>query len=563
VVHLHEPYYHYLVPAALRGRGQLVVSSVQSNMPVNKKVYGPEVRTLLRYLGADPAAADGLADPPLHTPARRAMRAFLPGTQLYNDYPERPGHDYVSVLGLVLRSVHALDFLSEGQLEHVVTQADTPFQQLFQNLTVCGELRAGRGRLVVGGCGIAGSWLSTRRSGPRRHRTLTGLALDPSLPTIYHNARYAVRHKGQQEMFRALLRVLDTGERANVLLHCLAPVPPDNPEMTALAERHPGLVRLRLDSMSEDELIDWAAASDLCLFPSKFEMDTFLLAMGEAMACGAVPVATAQRGMAHFGHSFDLDEPSATGLALPRSFRIDDPLLTDAIETGLRTMLLMVRTEPQRIAALRARARAAARQFTWDRTARRLITIFAGCAAGPLPRPAPATLLACGWADLLTDAQLAGLGETAIRSARRTGDLALIGRLRPGEPPDLPDLFAAARARADLAACRRIAARAGQPRLAAALRDRAAADRTADGVLVRWAFAPAARAEAVLPRPEPGQPPDIVPLRRQPDGSFAGLLPGPHPGEIALLITLPDGREVWDQLTVQDVTSGSSAGMTV
>lgn len=566
-VHLHEPYYHYLVPAALRGRGQVVVSSVQSNMPVNKKVYGPEVRTLLRYLGADPAEAGGLADPPLDTHAQQAMRAFLPGTQLYNDYPERPGHDYVSVLGLVLRSVQALDFLSEGQLEHAVTQADTPFQQLFQDLTVCRELRARRERLVVGGCGIAGSWLRVRRSGARRHRTLTGLGLDPSLPTIYHNARYALQHKGQQEMFRALLRVLDAGEQANVLLHCLAPVPPDDPEMAALAGGHPGLVRLRLDSMSEDELIDWAAASDLCLFPSKFEMDTFLLAMGEAMACGAVPVATAQRGMSHFGHSFSLDEASATGLALPRSFRIDDPLLADAIETGLRTMLAMVRTEPERIAALRARAVAVARQFSWDRTAGRLIEIFAGCAAGSPPLPEPATLLACGWADLLTDTELADLGETAMSSARRAGDLTLIGRLRPCQAPALPDLFAAAQARVDLAACHRIAALAGDASLAAALADRAVAGRDGgrggDGVRVRWAFAPAARVEAVLPRPEPGQPPDIVPLRRQPDGSFTGRVPGPRSGEIALLITLPDGRAVWDQLTVQDVPSGTSARITV
>jgi len=87
-------------------------------------------------------------------------------------------------------------------------------------------------------------------------RTLTGLGLDPSLPTIYHNARYAVEHKGQQEMFRALLRLLGAGERANLLLHCLAPVPPRDGLVTALGERYPGLARVRMDSMSEEELID-------------------------------------------------------------------------------------------------------------------------------------------------------------------------------------------------------------------------------------------------------------------------------------------------------------------
>jgi len=552
VIHLHEPYYHYLVPAALRGRGLTVVSSVQGNMPVNKKVYGPEVRTLLSYLGADPAAADGLADPPLESPAQRAMRAFLPAALLYNDYPERRGHDYVSVLGLVLRSAHALDFLSQGQLEHAVTQSDTAFQPLFQELAVCKEIRAQRHRFVVGGCGIGESWLHVERSEERRRRTLTGLGLDPSLPTIYHNARYAVQHKGQREMFRALLRLLGAGERANLLLHCLAPVPPDDGLITALTERYPGLTRVRMNSMSEEELIDWATASDLCLFPSKFELDTFLLAMGEAMACGAVPVATAQRGMSHFGHAFDVDEPAATGLALPRSFRIDDPLLVDAIETGLRKMLHMVRAEPQRVAVLRDRAVAVTRQFTWNRAAERLIDIFAACAAGNPPPLEPAALLACGWADLLTDGQLADLREVALRRARMTGDLALGRRLCRGSPPELSEAFATARLRVDLATCCRIAAQSNNAGLAAALRGRASVSRETHGVRVRWAFAPAARVEAVVPHTEPGRPPEIVPLNAQPDGSFTGRVLGAPPGQIALLITLPNGRVAWDHVTVPD-----------
>ena len=59
-MHLHEPSYHYLIPAALRQAGLVTVSSVQTNLPATAKVYGPEVRTLLRHLGADPALADPL-----------------------------------------------------------------------------------------------------------------------------------------------------------------------------------------------------------------------------------------------------------------------------------------------------------------------------------------------------------------------------------------------------------------------------------------------------------------------------------------------------------------------
>lgn len=129
--------------------------------------------------------------------------------------------------------------------------------------------------------------------------------------------------------------------------------------------------------MTKAELIGWALASDLCLFPSKFEMDTFLIAMGEAMAAGAVPIATAQKGMRHFGHAFDLTDPCATGLALPRSFQINDPVLTEALCAGLRRMLHLMRTEPVRFQALRDRAITVARQFSWRQTADRFTEIFA------------------------------------------------------------------------------------------------------------------------------------------------------------------------------------------
>jgi glycosyltransferase AcbS len=434
VIHLHEPYYHYVMPAALAGRGLSVVCTVQANMPVNKKVYGPEVRALVEYLGGEPSVTNDLEDPPLDTPAQRLMRGFLPSTMLYNEYPERPGHDYVSLLALVLRSADLMDFLSPGQLEHVVTQADTPFEALFHQLAVCRELRRGAKRLVVGGCAIGEDWLHEHRSAERRDRTLTELRLDPALPTLYHNARYAVHHKGQREMFRALLELLDRGGRANVLLHCLAPQPPEDPDLWRLAERHPDLVRVRTDAMAQDLLIEWACASDLCLFPSKFEMDTFLLAMGEAMACGAIPIATAQRGTAHFRHSFDLNDPAATGLALPRSFRTDDPLLVEAIKTGVARMLDLARSDPEQMALLRTLAVAVARQFTWERVATRFIAIFTACAAGEPPPPG-----ADGVARATPSANL-GLRDIARVEA-------VLPHPTPGHPPEVVPVRLDARGR--------------------------------------------------------------------------------------------------------------------
>jgi glycosyltransferase AcbS len=376
VLHMHEPAYHYLILAALRDRGLVTVSTVQTNMPVNTKVYGPEVRTLLSFLDGDPSVTTGLTDPVVPP----ALREFLPAALLHEDRPQRPGHDYVSLLGLVARCADALDFLSQGQLDHALTQAGTPFEEIFAGFSARRELLARQDRLFVGGCAIGDEWLGLEPTESGRTRTLTSLGLDPALPTVYHNARYTVQHKGQQELFLSIARLLSEGERFNSLLHCLAPSRPADPDMELLADRFPGLVRIVTGPMTQQELTGWALASDLCIFPSKFEMDTFLMAMGEAMAAGAVPIATAQQGMRHFGHALDLTDPAATGLALPRSFRVNDPALTDALCDGLLRMLHMMRDDPVRFQAMRDRSVAVARQFSWRQTADRFAEIFAAAA---------------------------------------------------------------------------------------------------------------------------------------------------------------------------------------
>jgi glycosyltransferase AcbS len=386
ILHLHEPAYHYVIAAALGGGGRndgpggaprdhglVTVSTVQTNMPVNTKVYGPEVRGLVSLLGGDPAVTDGLTDPPVPP----ALREFLPAALLRDELPERPGHDYISLLGLVARCADALDFLSPGQLEHALNQAGSPFEQLFTGFSARRELLARQDRLFVGGCAIGAQWLHTERSEAGRKQTLTSLGLDPALPTVYHNARYMVQHKGQQEMFRAIARLLGEGERFNALLHCLAPHPPADPDIDLLVRRYPDLIRIVTGPMTQPELVEWALASDLCLFPSKFEMDTFLMAMGEAMAAGVVPIATAQQGMRHFGHAFDLADPSATGLALPRSFRVNDAVLTGALRDGMADLLRLMRDDPERFQGLRERAVEVARQFSWRQTAEQFIEIFA------------------------------------------------------------------------------------------------------------------------------------------------------------------------------------------
>ncbi|MEO3751900.1 glycosyltransferase [Streptomyces sp. B6B3] len=442
VVHLHEPRYHYLLPAALAGRGLTVVSTVQTNHPVNQKVYAPEVRAVLDQLGADASVTDGLVDPPLDSPLHRAMRAYLPRTALYADATSdsaAPAADHISMLAVVLRSVAAMDFLSEGQLRHLLTQGGTPFEQLFGELAVAHELRRYRDRLVVCGCAIGDEWLAAERSDDRRRRTLRGLGLDPDLPTIYHNGRYALQHKGQKEVFRAVGRLLDDGVRCNVLLRCLTGRPLDDADLADLTSRHPDLVRVRTEAGTTAELMDWALASDLSVFPSKFELDTFLMAMGEAMAAGTIPVATAQRGMAHFRHAFDLASPDAAGLAVRRSFRVDDPLLVEEVHAGLRRLVRLMETDPARVSALRARAVAVARRFTWDAVAERFLLLFGACRRGEVP----ATALGTSLPERVADPPRAERHGTAVRAAGRVSvrwedaDAARVEIVFPGSPPEI------------------------------------------------------------------------------------------------------------------------------
>lgn len=423
IIHLHEPIYHYLLPAVLASAGFTVVSTVQTNMPVNRKVYGPEVRCLLGYLGADTASTEGLADPLLNSTLEQAMRAYLPRTLLYRDYPSRPGHDYISMLALIVRSAAAMDFLSQGQLHHALTQAGTPFEALFQRLAVYRELNLYSNKLVVGGCAIGDEWMHVERSPARRQRTLRALHLDPELPTILHNSRYSVQHKGQRELFRAIRQLLSEGEPCNVLLHCLAPQMPADPDLQAILHDFPTRARVSTHPMTTWQMMDWAASSDIAVFPSKFEMDTFLMAMGEAMASGAIPIATAQQGMRHFQHTFDLYAPESTGLALPRSFRVDDPELTNAVYTGMHSMLRLLREDPERVRALRSRAIEVATQFTWAGVAGRFLQIFQACLDGNSPARAIGPALSDG--DSIHDAREPEDHTAVVNATREMGGVAV------------------------------------------------------------------------------------------------------------------------------------------
>ncbi|MFD0055016.1 glycosyltransferase [Streptomyces sp. NPDC127168] len=388
VVHAHEPLLHYLVPAAFTGdRLKRVVSAVATNHPVNTGVYGPQVSAALESLGAR-VDLDEYADPPERDGVLEcAMRAHLTATGL--DHP--PRHErQISFFSLVGDQADGIDFLCEGQRTFYTGFEATPFTPRYRSLTVARVTERNAHKAFVGGCAVSDTWLARDPGAIDRDGVLNGLGLDPALPVFYHAARYDPHHKGQLEMVRAIESVLGEGRRANFLLRC-ATASDTDPYFQKVADAYPGSVRLAWDMADEDTLFAEASVADYCVFPSKYELDTFLIAQGEAMACGAVPIATAQYGTRHFGHAHDFRAPDATGFAVDRSFEEDDPLLARALTDRFRQAIRLFTDEPGEYARLSGNARRTARRLTWERSAARRSAhfgaLFAAGSADP-PRQA-------------------------------------------------------------------------------------------------------------------------------------------------------------------------------
>ncbi|NYI04215.1 glycogen/starch synthase [Allostreptomyces psammosilenae] len=562
VVHAHEPYYHYLLPAALRDDpDKRVVSTVQSNMPITKKVYRPKVRRLLELLGSDvelPAE-----DPPAPTTGLgAAMSQYQQLTHLHYAYPP----DHVTVYDLVAEHADLIDFLSPGQRDFYTTFADTPFERLFPQLPVHDVVRRNAGKRFVGGCAISDAWLADDPGRVDRAAVLGGLGLDPALPTFFHNARYAVHHKGQLELVRAVDRVLDEGLAANFVLRCISGTGIDDPYFHDVAERHRGRVHLEWERVDERRVFEYAASADFALFPSKFEMDTFLIAQGEAMVCGAVPIATAQQGMAHFGHVPDPtdgpDAERATGFAVNRSFAEDDPLLVTALADTIRRAVGLLRDRPEEYRRLSRNAVANARRFTWERCADQHLEAFTALLEGG-PAPLPVTeALRAGWFDLLPPDAWRLHRERIAEAAEERGDADAYRRCRELDGAAARRLFRAAWDRADFARCERVLALApGEvpEEAVAALRGRGRIVRAGTGSApaweVRYRLPHAARVELVLPGApvDGGRPvPTVLPLAPVGDG-HAVTVPGPPPEDGAhLLLTLASGRVTWDSIEVEE-----------
>ncbi|MFC4030770.1 glycogen/starch synthase [Streptomyces polygonati] len=572
VVHLHEPFYHYLVPAALRSDPtKRVVSTVQSNMPIAKMVYRPETERLLELLECE-ADLDAFTDPGPRTEAELAMRQYMPRTHLFHQYAA----DHVALFPLVARYSDLVDFLSPGQRDFYAGFDDTPFEALFATLPAARTVRDNAHKSFVGGCAISDSWLAADTRAVDRDTVLGKLGLDPALPTFYHNARYAPHHKGQVELLRAVDRVLSEGLAANFVVRCIAPAGIGDPAFHEAAERHRARLHLEWETVDETLLFDYAVSSDFCLFPSKFEMDTFLIAQGEAMACGSVPIATAQLGMAHFGHQADPIDgpqaPTATGFAVNRSFREDDPELADALAERIREAVRLYRDDPAGYARLSRNAAANARAFTWDRCAAQHVDHFEGLwgTRGPADDAdkadaadrADELALKAGWFDRLSPGAWTRWPDRVAERALAVGDIEAFARVRPVDDTAARQLFEAAHARADFAACAAVLRRTGRTGPEAdLLRARCRTGEGPDGRWVEYRLPQAARVDLVLPRrgPDPAAvrlEPEVVPLVPHGDGdsrTFRARLGRPVRDEaLHLLLTLNTGRVTWDRIDLAE-----------
>ncbi|MEV5597478.1 HAD hydrolase family protein [Streptomyces sp. NPDC052496] len=571
VVHGFEPYYHYLLPALFAGDPSLrTVSTVAANAPVTQKVYRPQVERLLGMFGVG-AGLDALEEElPAEDSPGAAMARVLAGTRMHVEY----GPDHVAVLPLVLAHADLLDFVSPGQRDYCSTFRDTPFESLFHTLPVSRMVRAQAHKLFTGGCGISDSWLARDPGAVDREAVLRSLGIDASLPVFYHAARYAVHHKGQLELVRAVEEVLASGTDAAFVLRFATsggggqPAPVGNVYFQSVADRYPGRIHLDWRLADEDTLFEQAACADFCVFPSKFELDGFLIAQAEAMACGAVPIATAQSVTAHFGHALPADDPRATGLSLPGSFRDDDPALTRALVERLQQAAELRRTDPGGYARLSATARATARRFTWARSADRRLAAFEDLLRGR-PRPFPAEdAVRYGWFDALPAAAWDQHRQLIARSAAALGDAAAYGRCAPLDEAAYERLFEAAYARADFAACARTARAAGREDWAARVRGRYGIRlgsagrrhvtyRHPEARHVEVAVPGTGRSSSGLESPAEALASDeavpagsgvvLLPLEPVQEGVFEGVLTGPPVGgQLLVMLTLASGRVTWD-----------------
>lgn len=543
VIQCYEPAYHYLVPPVMRARaGKTTVTTVVVNTRIDDVVYRPQLERLLHACGAD-LQLDGYVQAEPGDPLSAAMRDYHRPSYLKQD----PGPDYVNYFAMVADCADLVDFVSPGQRDYYSTFRDAPFEARFQGLGVAKVVRDTAAKHIVGGCALPDWWLSLDPATVDRKAVLTGLGLRPDRPTFYHAARLAQNHKGQVELFRAIDAVLRTDREINFVIRCAVAAAGHGsaaePWFEEVARRYPDNVHLDWRMVDERVLFEHTAAADFCLFPSKFELDGFLITMAEAMACGAVPIATAQETLSHYRHTLPVDDPAATGFAVPRSFRTDDHGMADRLAAAITSAVRLFRDDPGLYARLSATCVDLARTFTWDASAAERLAHF-GSAAQERPYPWDRAI-AYGWFDRLDDDTWVTHLDRIQAAAIRFGDVSAYRRCSDMDANAAATLFDAAYARADFARCAQLAALVDDGRRDL-LRDRC----RSTGEHLVYTHPHAVHVDLIVPA---GLSTGVgsgnrhtYPLVHDGTAFAAPLPPALAGGDLVFLLTLDTGRVAWD-----------------
>lgn len=550
VVQCYEPAYTYLIPPVMcRRPGRTTVSTVVVNTRIDDSVHRPQLATLLRMFDADTDLTP-YVEVELHDPLSTAMREYLRPSHLKHD----PGPDDVNYFALVADCSDLVDFVSPGQRDYYSTFRDAPFENRFRRLGVSRVVQDTAAKHFVGGCAMPDWWLARDAGAVDRVSVLAGLGLAPERPTFYHAARLAPNHKGQAELFRAIDEVLREGHEANFVIRCaVASAGGDpgigDPSFQQVADRHPDYVHLDWGMVDEELLYDHAAVSDFCLFPSKFELDGFLITMAEAMACGAVPIATAQETLSHYQHTRALTDPAATGLAVPRSFRTDDRTMAGLLRDRIIEAIRLHREEPETYRRLARTSTELARTFTWQRSAAVRSEHFARALRGEVPAYPHDRALDYGWFDRLPDHVWRIRQGRIAEVAESRGDASTYRRIAPLDAPAACRLFDAAYRRADFDHCEQLVHLVDPDRVST-LRARWRLSMDGASCRVNYRHAQVAQAELVVPaRFSDGVGSgnrNTIPMTCDEDG-FAATVPADLADrDLVVLLSLESGRIAWD-----------------
>lgn len=561
VVQCYEPAYHYLLPPVLAARPDtVVVSTVVVNTRIDDLVYRPQLERTFESFGVA-IDLEQFANHERDDTLSRALRDYFRPSYLSRDHSS----DYTCYFGMVAAYSDLVDFVSPGQRAYYSTFRGAPFEARYERLGVSSVVKRTANKHFVGGCALPDWWLERSVATVDRADVLGRLGLRPERPTFYHAARLAQNHKGQVELFRAIETVLATDQDVNFVVRCAVASAGHgqtvgDPFFQEVADRFPKNVYLDWQMVAEDVLFEQCASSDFCLFPSKFELDGFLITMAEAMACGAVPIATAQETLSHYRHTTDVRDPEATGFAVPRSFRSNDSALADRLAERIREAAGIYRDDPETYKRLAESSSRLARSFTWRKSAEERLKWFADAREGKtLPYPNELAI-EWGWFDELEDDVWQRDAGRIAEAALRRGDVVAFQRCAELTRESARQLFESAYARGDFQNCIRLNGWIGDIQRESVER-RCRVIRTESADRVEYVLSCAEAVDLIVAAQlSPGVGSGnryTLPLRGT-DGVFSADLPAGTVGrDLVLLLTLRSGRVTWDCLSPEFVQGAS------